>query len=65
MFQLDKKTYVQVSGVIFLVLGVAWALAVYNGMDTTIAGWDFPEWANWAGAVVGLFLAWTAYKHNS
>ncbi|OGG54793.1 hypothetical protein A3D62_02390 [Candidatus Kaiserbacteria bacterium RIFCSPHIGHO2_02_FULL_49_11] len=62
MNTLKKETYIKVSGVIFLVVGVLHGVRALNEWNLLISDWSIPVWASWVGLVVGLYLAYTALR---
>ena len=62
MNTLKKETYIKVSGVIFLVVGVLHGVRALNELNLLISDWSIPVWASWVGLVVGLYLAYTALR---
>ena len=59
---LSRKTYNQVSGVIFFIVGLMHLLRLVNGWQINIAEWEIPMWASVLGLIAAWFLSYCAYK---
>ena len=57
---MNQKTYLSVSGVIFLIIAVLHVLRIAYGWEAMIGGWMMPIWLSWIALVVSGYLAWTA-----
>lgn len=62
VINLNQKTYLQVSGLIFTVIAVLHLLRVVLGWEASIAGWMVPGWLSLIAVVVAGYLAYSAYK---
>lgn len=62
MINLNQKTYLQVSGLLFTVAAVVHLLRAVLGWEASIAGWMIPGWLSWIAVVVAGYLAYSAYK---
>lgn len=59
---MKMKTYVTVSGLIFLAIAVLHALRLYYGWDAVIGGVAIPLWASWVAVIVAGALAYSAFQ---
>lgn len=62
MRNLNQKTYLQVTGLIFTVIAVLHLLRVLMGWEANLAGWMVPGWLSIVAVVVAGYLAYSAYK---
>lgn len=58
---MNQKTYVQVSGWIFVVIAIMHAMRIVLGWQVVVAGWDVPLLVSIAAAVVGGYLAYISF----
>ncbi|MEX0652473.1 MAG: hypothetical protein WD153_03410 [Candidatus Paceibacterota bacterium] len=58
---LKKETYVQVTGYIFLAVGIFHGLRAFNEWGLVYNGWVVPLWVSWIAAVGTLYLAYNAF----
>jgi hypothetical protein len=62
---MKHKTYMQVSTLIFTVVGLVHLYRAFKGLDLVFGHTHIaPNWS-WVGAVIGLYLAYTGYKQSS
>lgn len=61
---MKKETYIQVSGIIFAVVAVLHLLRLFFGIPVTFGDTQIPVWVSVIGAIVGGFLAYTAFKFS-
>lgn len=59
---LNQKTYLQITGLIFTVISVLHLLRVLMGWEANLAGWMVPGWLSIVAVVVAGYLAYCAYK---
>lgn len=65
MIKLQQRTYLQITGLIFIVIAVLHLLRVLLGwkaLGISVAGWMVPGWISWIAVVVAGYLAYSAYK---
>lgn len=62
MINLDQRTYLQVTGILFTVAAIVHLLRVLVGWPASIAGWDVPVWLSIIAVAVAGYLAYSAYK---
>lgn len=55
------KTFVQISGVIFFLVGLIHLLRLLTGLPVVFGTWDLPLWVSILGAVLAWYLAYTAF----
>ena len=58
---MDTKTYVTVSGVLFLILAIAHIVRLVYGWEISVAGWSVPLWVSWLGIALTGFLAYSSF----
>lgn len=56
------KTYLSISGLIFLVIAVLHALRIAYGWEAMLGGWEVPMWLSWVALVVSGYLSWNARR---
>lgn len=61
---LKHKDYMSVSMFIFLVIGVVHLWRAFNQLPVNIGDTAIPVAVSWVAGVVGLYLAYSAYKTN-
>lgn len=59
---MNKETYLKVSGVIFSVVAILHVLRLVLNWEVVLGGWQAPIWASFLGAILGGFLAYSAFK---
>jgi hypothetical protein len=59
---MDKKTYVAVTTMVFLIVAVVHLMRIFAGWDASIGGWAVPQWVSWLAFLVSGFLAWAGFK---
>lgn len=62
MINLNQKTYLQITGLLFTAGAVVHLLRAVLGWEASIAGWMVPGWLSWVTVVVAGYLAYSAYK---
>lgn len=60
--QMNQKTYLQVTGLLFTVAALVHLLRAVLGWEASIAGWMVPGWLSWIAVVVAGYLAYSAYN---
>jgi hypothetical protein len=59
---MDKKTYVAVTTMVFLIVALLHLARLFAGWDAVIGGWEVPLWVSWLALLVSGFLAWSGFK---
>ena len=59
---MNNKSYLSVTGVVFLLIAVLHVLRIVYGWEAVIGGWEVPIWLSWVALVVSGYLAWTAKR---
>ena len=59
---MKNKTYVVLSGIIFLAIAVLHGLRLYYGWEAVIGGVLVPLWVSWIAIVVAGALAYSAFQ---
>ena len=59
---LSAKTYYQVSGVIFFVVGLLHLLRFFTGLSVSFGMWQVPMWVSPIGFVVAWYLGYSAFR---
>ncbi len=59
---MDRNTYISVTSVIFLAIGVGHLFRVINGWDVSVGTLMIPSWVSYAAIAVGGYLAWSGYN---
>jgi hypothetical protein len=59
---MDKKTYVAVTTIVFLIVAVLHLTRIFMGWDASIGGWEVPLWVSWLALLVSGFLAYSGFK---
>ena len=59
---MNNKSYLSVSGLIFLIIAVLHVLRIVYGWEAVIGGWMLPMWLSWASLVIAGYLSWSAYR---
>lgn len=60
--EMKQKTFNQVTGLIFLAVGVLHLGRVLLGWTAIIGTWAVPTWVSLVALVVALYLAYSAYR---
>jgi hypothetical protein len=60
--QLKHSDYMNVSMLVFLVVGVVHLYRAFNKIPLTFGDTEIPVVASWVGGVVALYLAYSAHK---
>lgn len=55
---MSHKTYLKLTGAIFLVIGLLHGARLLYGWDALIGSWEVPMLASWVALAVGLYLGW-------
>jgi hypothetical protein len=55
---MDQRTYVRLTGVIFLLIAVLHLLRILYGWSAVIGGWVVPGWFSWVALIIAAYLAW-------
>ncbi len=59
---LSAKTFLQLVGTIFTIIGTLHLLRLLTGWQVVLVGWAVPLWISLFGAVIGWYLAYTAFS---
>lgn len=59
---LSAKTFFQLTGVIFSVIGVLHLLRLFYGWSIVIVGWTVPLWFSAVGIVIAWYIAYNAWQ---
>ena len=62
MKAMNHRTFLSVTGVIFLVIAVLHLLRAVLGWNAVIGSFTIPMWLSWVALVVAAFLAYSAFK---
>ena len=62
MINLNQRTYLQITGLLFAVGAVVHLLRLLMGWSASIAGWDVPGWLSIVAVVLAGYLAYSAYN---
>lgn len=62
MINLQQRTYLQVTGLLFTVGAVVHLLRAVLGWEASIAGWIVPGWLSWVAVLLAGYLAYSAYQ---
>lgn len=62
MKAMRHKTFLAVTGVIFLVIAVLHLLRAVLGWSAVIGSFEVPIWLSWVAAVVAAYLAYSALR---
>ncbi len=62
---MTEKTYIRVSGVIFLVVALLHLLRLLLKWDAVIGGWTVPTWFSGVGVFVAGWLAYSAFRFRA
>ncbi|MBI2143453.1 hypothetical protein HYU20_03900 [Candidatus Woesearchaeota archaeon] len=62
MKAMRHKTFLAVTGVIFLVVAVLHLLRAVLGWSAVIGSFEVPIWLSWVAAVVAAYLAYSALR---
>lgn len=58
---LSAKTYLQLIGLIFAILGALHLLRLFTGWQIIVVGWTVPLWISVFGVIIAWYLAYTAF----
>jgi hypothetical protein len=58
---LSAKTFLQLVGTIFSVIGTLHLLRLLFGLQIILVGWEVPVWLSLFGAIIAWYLAYTAF----
>ncbi len=61
---MNQKTFLSLTGIIFLVIAVSHLLRVVLGWHAIVAGWAVPMWFSYIGVVVAGYLAFQAFNQS-
>ena len=59
---MSAKSFFQLAGTIFGVIGTLHILRLFTGWQIILIGWEVPVWISFFGAIIGWFLAYTAFS---
>lgn len=59
---MGKKTYFQVTGCIFAVVGFFHLVRVFGGYNLIYNDWQIPVWMSFVAGVILWYLSYTAFK---
>ena len=59
---MNQKNYLQVTGLIFLVVALVHLYRSFAGFPVEMGGLEIPAWVSYAGTVVAGYLSYSAYK---
>lgn len=62
VINLQQRTYLQVTGLLFTVGAVVHLLRAVLGWEASIAGWIVPGWLSWVAVLLAGYLAYSAYQ---
>ena len=62
MKAMHHKTFLAVTGVIFLAIAVLHLLRAILGWKAVIGSFEVPIWLSWVAAVVAAYLAYSALR---
>jgi hypothetical protein len=60
---MSAKTFLQVVGTIFGVIGTLHLLRLFTGWQIILVGWEVPVWISFFGVIIAWFLSYTAFSH--
>lgn len=58
---MSEKTFLQLAGTIFGVIGTLHFLRLFTGWQIILVGWEVPVWLSGFGVVIAWYLAYTAF----
>jgi hypothetical protein len=61
----NRKTYYEVTSLIFLIVAVLHAMRVLYGWDANVGGVEVPLWASWAAIVIAGYLSYRGFTWKS
>ncbi|HEX5774590.1 MAG TPA: hypothetical protein VFY28_01360 [Candidatus Paceibacterota bacterium] len=64
MKNMNKKTYLSVTSVVFLVVALVHGWRVLSGSDLILGEMMIPMWASWVVVLVVGFLAYSGFRLN-
>ena len=59
---MSQKSYITVTGAVFLVIAVLHLLRLLFGWEAVIGGWNVPTWVSGLALVLSGYLAYSAFK---
>lgn len=59
---LNRKTYLNVVGVIFAIIAILHLLRIFNGWQAQIGSFVAPMWLSWVALVVAAYLSYVSFK---
>lgn len=59
---LSAKTFLQLVGTIFAVIGTLHLLRLFTGWQVVLVGWTVPLWISLFGVAIAWFLAYNAFS---
>lgn len=66
---LSAKTFLQLTGTIFSVIGLLHLFRLFTGWQIVLVGWTVPLWISFFGVIIAWYLAYNAFtlakKKNS
>jgi len=62
VINLQQRTYLQVTGLLFTVGAVVHLLRAVLGWEASIAGCIVPGWLSWVAVLLAGYLAYSAYQ---
>jgi len=57
----NRKTYYQVTSLVFLIVAVLHAMRILYSWDAVIAGVTVPLWASWAAVLIAGYLSYRGF----
>ena len=57
---MNQKTYLVLSGIIFIAVALLHAARMAFGWEVSVGGWTVPMWVSWAGLLASGFLAFSS-----
>jgi len=57
----NRKTYYQVTSLVFLIVAVLHAMRILYSWDAVIAGVMVPLWASWAAVLIAGYLSYRGF----
>lgn len=61
----NRKTYYQVTSLIFLIVAVLHAMRILYSWDAVVGGVTVPLWASWAAVLIAGYLAYRGFTWKS
>jgi len=60
--EMNARTYLMISGVIFGLVAILHLIRVINGWAFLVGSWSVPMWASWLGTAVPAVLCLWAFR---